>query len=78
MIELYINQKKVMVDEGITVAAALFITEQGQSRTSVSGEIRTPFCGMGVCQECRVYINGIKKLACQSRCEAGMQIGTKL
>ncbi|MEX0632870.1 (2Fe-2S)-binding protein [Serratia ureilytica] len=31
-------------------------------------------CGMGVCQECRVTINGLRRLACQTLCQAGMRI----
>lgn len=35
---------------------------------------RAPFCGMGICQECRVTINGLRRLACQTLCQAGMRI----
>lgn len=35
---------------------------------------RVPLCGMGVCQECRVTINGLRRLACQTLCQAGMRI----
>ncbi|WP_205416526.1 2Fe-2S iron-sulfur cluster-binding protein, partial [Escherichia coli] len=41
---------------------------------SVSHQPRAPFCGMGVCQECRVNINGLRRLACQTLCQAGMRI----
>ncbi|HCI6741169.1 TPA: (2Fe-2S)-binding protein, partial [Klebsiella variicola subsp. variicola] len=36
--------------------------------------LRAPFCGMGVCQECRVTVDGLRVLACQTLCRAGMQI----
>ncbi|MEX0495839.1 2Fe-2S iron-sulfur cluster-binding protein [Raoultella terrigena] len=35
---------------------------------------RAPFCGMGVCQECRVTANGRRVLACQTLCLPGMNI----
>lgn len=76
MIELFIDSQVVKVVEGTTVAAALYKINHGHSRVSVTGEQRTPFCGMGVCQECRVSINGLRKLACQTLCQAGMQVET--
>ncbi|MFH3710192.1 2Fe-2S iron-sulfur cluster-binding protein, partial [Acinetobacter baumannii] len=37
----------------------------------------TPFCGMGVCQECRVNINGLRVLACQTLCQQDMKVETQ-
>jgi hypothetical protein len=37
-------------------------------------EPRAPFCGMGVCQECRVTVNGRRVLACQTECQPDMVI----
>jgi aerobic-type carbon monoxide dehydrogenase small subunit (CoxS/CutS family) len=37
---------------------------------------RAPFCGMGVCQECRVLIDGRRRLACQAVCAEGMRVET--
>lgn len=76
MIELFIDSQMVTVVEGTTVAAALYKANHGYSRLSVTGEPRTPFCGMGVCQECRVTIDGLRKLACQTLCQTGMQVET--
>lgn len=76
MIELFIDSQAVTVADGTSVAAALYMVNQGHSRVSVTGKQRTPFCGMGVCQECRVSINGLRKLACQTLCQAGMQVET--
>ncbi|HGI7054042.1 TPA: 2Fe-2S iron-sulfur cluster-binding protein, partial [Klebsiella aerogenes] len=36
--------------------------------------LRAPFCGMGVCQECRVTVDGLRVLACQTLCRSDMQI----
>ena len=47
------------------------------TRRSVSGALRGPLCGMGVCQECRVTIAGrAHRLACQTLCTPGMQVVT--
>jgi D-hydroxyproline dehydrogenase subunit gamma len=73
MIQIFINGQSILVLEGISVAAAL-AQAKSYSRLSVSGEQRTPFCGMGVCQECRVNIDGIRVLACQTLCQQGMKV----
>ena len=75
MIQLFINGQPIAVLDGISVAAAL-AQVKSPSRFSVKGEARTPFCGMGVCQECRVDIDGIRRLACQTLCQQGMQVET--
>ena len=56
-ISIQINHQTHLIDPGLSVAAALAQCGQLVTRTSVSGETRAPFCGMGVCQECRVTIN---------------------
>ncbi|RQO81530.1 (2Fe-2S)-binding protein [Acidovorax sp. FJL06] len=61
---------------GTSVAAALAQQPPGNARTSVTGEARTPLCGMGVCHECRVRIQGRIRLACQTMCTEGLQIHT--
>jgi succinate dehydrogenase/fumarate reductase-like Fe-S protein len=65
------------VPSGITVAAALSLHSDGTTRHSVQGERRAAFCGMGICQECRVLINGQRRLACQTLCEHGMVVQTR-
>jgi succinate dehydrogenase/fumarate reductase-like Fe-S protein len=65
------------VPAGITVAAALSLCSDGTTRNSVSGERRAAFCGMGICQECRVSINGQRRLACQTLCAPGMVVLTR-
>lgn len=75
MIQLYINQRAISVVDGTSIAAALAQAKMS-SRISVSGQSRSPFCGMGVCQECRVKVNGLVKLACQTLCQNGMNVET--
>lgn len=76
MPELLLDGRPLHVVPGTTVAAALARAGDGCSRTSVSGQRRAPFCGMGLCQECRVRIDGQRRLACQTLCRDGMQVET--
>ena len=66
-IEFSLNGQPQRVPAGVTVAAALYLAGSGITRISVSGEQRAAFCGMGICQECRVLINGQRRLACGIR-----------
>jgi D-hydroxyproline dehydrogenase subunit gamma len=77
MIELQLDGTALRVTEGTTVAAALYLAGNGTSRTSVSGQRRAPLCGMGICQECRVTIDGQRRLACQTLCRGGMSVETQ-
>ena len=52
-----VNGTPVLVPSGATVAVAMVLAGQA-CRTSVSGEPRGPLCGMGICFECRVTIDG--------------------
>ncbi|MEP6705399.1 MAG: (2Fe-2S)-binding protein [Acidobacteriota bacterium] len=56
---LAINNKAITVNEGTTVAAAISNSGVRAFRTSVSGDLRGPVCGMGICFECRVAIDGV-------------------
>jgi NADH dehydrogenase/NADH:ubiquinone oxidoreductase subunit G len=41
----------------------------------VAGEARGPFCGMGVCYECLVTVNGVpKQRSCMTEVEDNMEI----
>ncbi|MGA8490142.1 MAG: (2Fe-2S)-binding protein [Terriglobales bacterium] len=71
-----VNGAPVQVFSGATVAVAMAILGQA-CRTSVGGEPRGPLCGMGICFECRVAINGRPhRPGCQILCEHGMDVRT--
>ena len=76
MIELILDGLALRVAKGSTVAAALYLGGDGSSRTSVGDQRRAPVCGMGICQECRVSIDGQRRLACQTLCRSGMRVET--
>ena len=77
MPELTIDGTTLRVQPGTTVAAAILIAGQTQFRTSVSGQPRGPLCGMGICFECRVTIDGLAHArSCQIVCADGMKVLT--
>jgi predicted molibdopterin-dependent oxidoreductase YjgC len=71
-----VNGVPVAVPSGATVTTAVLLAGNA-CRTSVSGEPRGPLCGMGICFECRVAINGKPHCrSCQTLCEQGMEVKT--
>ncbi len=76
-LEVLVNGKRVEVEPGTTVAAALLNMRVPSFRTSVRGDPRAPVCGMGVCYECRATIDGVAhQRACLRVVEPGMRIDT--
>jgi predicted molibdopterin-dependent oxidoreductase YjgC len=76
-VTLTIDGRSIGVPPGTTVAAALARTGVTAYRRSVTGEPRGPLCGMGICFECRVTIDGIPhRLSCQTVCAGGMEVRT--
>ena len=75
-VALTVNGTPVHVPRGATVAAAVLMAGS-HARTSITGEPRAPLCGMGICFECRVTINGLPhQKSCQILCESGMDVQT--
>lgn len=71
-----VNGAPISVPTGTTVAVAIMIAGQN-CRISVTGEPRGPLCGMGICFECRVAIDGRPHCrSCQILCEPGMEVRT--
>jgi sarcosine oxidase subunit alpha len=76
-IDLRVNGMPVKVARGTIVAAAIARANTTRFRTSVLGQPRGPLCGMGVCMECRVTINGQAQCrSCQILCAEGMDVQT--
>ncbi len=74
---IIVDDKPVSVVSGTTVASALFNIGVHAFRTSVTGEPRGPVCGMGVCFECRVTIDGRPhQRSCLIAVTDGMQVRT--
>ena len=76
-IRLRLDGRALAVAPGTTVAAALWRAGIFACRASLSGEPRGPLCGMGICFECRVTIDGKgHRPSCQVLCRPGMEVST--
>jgi len=74
-VRIRVNNSPIKVPAGTIVAAALAYVGVAQFRRSVIGQPRGPLCGMGICMECRVTINGLANCrSCQILCEENMEI----
>ena len=77
LLQLTVNGRRVQVPSGSMVAVAVALADVSVYRHSVGGEPRAMLCGMGICFECRVTINGKAHcLSCQTVCEEGMEVVT--
>lgn len=77
LVGLTVNEVALRLPAGSTVAAAVLEAGVTSFRRSVTGEARGPLCGMGICFECRVTIDGVAHVrSCQTVCEDGMDVRT--
>ena len=77
LVTVKVNEVVVSIPAGSTVAAAVLKAGVNTFRRSVLGEARGPLCGMGICFECRVNVNGVAHVrSCQTLCENGMDVRT--
>ena len=75
--KITVNGKPVEVSNGTMVSAAVTRAGVTAFRRSVTGEPRGPLCGMGICFECRVTVDGRPHVrSCQVPCRAGMEVRT--
>ncbi|MDR3702838.1 MAG: (2Fe-2S)-binding protein [Candidatus Sulfopaludibacter sp.] len=72
-----VNGREVTVAAGSMVSTAVAAAGVSLYRRSVTGEPRGPVCGMGICFECRVRIDGREHCrSCQIPCVDGMEVRT--
>ncbi len=72
-----VNGKPVEVPNGTMVSAAVALAGVTAFRRSVTGEPRAPLCGMGICFECRVTVDGRPHVrSCQTPCREGLEVRT--
>ena len=73
-----VDGRSLEVEPGLTVLAALWNAGVRAARTSVTGDPRGPLCGMGVCFECRVTVDGApQRRACLETVRDGMEVATR-
>jgi aerobic-type carbon monoxide dehydrogenase small subunit (CoxS/CutS family) len=76
-VTLSVNGQPVTVESGTMVSTAVALAGAGVFRRSVTGEPRAPLCGMGICFECRLTIDGRPHCrSCQIPCADGMEVRT--
>lgn len=74
-VNIRINGQPVRVTVGTSVAAAVLNIAQPATRQSVTGERRAPLCGMGICFECRLTIDGRPhQKSCMMIVREGMEV----
>jgi D-hydroxyproline dehydrogenase subunit gamma len=77
-VTLRVNGRTISVQHGTIVAAAVALAGISGFRCSVTKQPRGPLCGMGICMECRVTINGQAHCrSCQTLCEPDMEVRTE-
>jgi len=74
-VTLTLDGSEVTAYEGETVATVLLAEGHIATRTTPAGEPRGVFCGMGVCFDCLVIVDGIPNTrACMTPVREGMEV----
>ncbi|MEO1366191.1 MAG: FAD-dependent oxidoreductase [Acidobacteriota bacterium] len=74
-VRIVVDGQEVEVDGGTSVASAVF--DLGVGRTSLGGDKRQALCGMGVCFECRLTVDGEpNRRTCQLPVREGLRVST--
>ncbi len=74
-VRLRFDGREIEALPGETIAAALAAADLVAVRQARSGAPRGPFCGMGVCFDCLVTVDGKpSQRACLTKVEAGMEV----
>jgi aerobic-type carbon monoxide dehydrogenase small subunit (CoxS/CutS family) len=77
VIELTVDGEPLRAPAGQSIAAALLSSGRRSLRESPgSGSPRGLYCGIGICQECRVRADGEIVRACVTPVVAGMRVTT--
>lgn len=72
------DEQQVPFEAGQTIAEALLAQGHSLWRHTASGQGRSIFCGMGLCGECRVIVNGTPNVyACQELAAPNLQVQTQ-
>lgn len=77
-VTLRVDGRAVPAFVGESVATALLAAGIRALRSSPAGAPRGLFCGMGICQECVVEIDGAAMPACQVRVRDGLSVRLRL
>ena len=75
-VEIRLDGRSVQAYPGESLAVALLAEGQRRFRFSHTAAPRGPFCNMGVCFDCVVEVDGIRRRACMTAVSAGMDVRT--
>jgi predicted molibdopterin-dependent oxidoreductase YjgC len=74
-VEIVVDGRRVEAYLGETVAAVLLAGGEPATRTTPRGEPRGVFCGMGVCWDCLVVVEGVPNTrACATWVREGLRV----
>ena len=74
-VEIVLDGRTVPAYDGETVAAVLLAQGEIATRTTVKGEPRGIFCGIGLCFDCLVVVDGVPNTrACMTWVRDGMRV----
>jgi D-hydroxyproline dehydrogenase subunit gamma len=74
-VTILLDGEPVEAFEGETVAAVLLARGRIESRRTVAGEPRGIFCGMGVCFDCLMVVDGVPNTrACMTWVREGLDV----
>jgi aerobic-type carbon monoxide dehydrogenase small subunit (CoxS/CutS family) len=76
VIELTVDGTPLNAPAGQSLAAVLLQAGRAALRDSPAGTPRGLYCGIGVCQECRVVVDGVVVRSCVTPVSAGMRVST--
>lgn len=76
-VSIRIDGEPFEAEAGASVAAAVLQSGRLATRSSRRGEPRGPLCGMGICFECRLTVDGVPNVrSCLLAVAPGMEIAT--
>lgn len=76
-VTIHLDGVPIAVYPGESLATAILASGRRAFRRTASGEVRGPYCNMGVCFECTVTVDGRPGVrACMTEVRAGMAIAT--
>ena len=75
VVEIDFEGRRIPARRGESLLAALVASGETSLRITQCGELRGPFCGMGVCQECLLEVNGVPaQRACLTTVETSLHV----
>lgn len=75
VVEIDFDRRVIKARKGESLLAALIASGEYRLRETRDGQFRGPFCGMGVCQECLVEVDGAPaRRACMTKVDRAMTV----